>query len=555
MKDRRKFSAHNRSDTLKEMAEKKLDLLVIGGGITGAGIALDAASRGLSTGLIEKQDFGAGTSSRSTKLIHGGLRYLKQGEVKLVKEVGRERAILYRNAPHLVIPEKMLLPLVKGGTYGKLSTSVGLWVYDRLAGVVKDERRTILSKKETESLEPLLRKDILKGSGLYIEYRTDDARLTIEVMKTASSHGALCLNHAEATKFIYKDQKAIGVEATDLLTGEKKEIFAKKIVNATGPWVDRIRELDHSLYGKRLHLTKGVHLVVSQSRFPLRQAVYFDVPDGRMLFAIPRDGSTYIGTTDTNYQGNLEKPRVTQEDVTYLLDAVNNMFPTVRLTPNDITSSWAGLRPLIHEDGKSPSELSRKDEIFYSPSGLITIAGGKLTGFRKMAERVVDLVAKQLATEEGRRFPACFTDKIVLSGGDFAAPEQIPSYEKAQTNMAAQLGIREEQVHSLVGKYGTNTAKILEIAKKSFAESTDRNLEMVLLKAELRYGLQEEMAVTLSDFLIRRTGVLLFERASIGRLYPLLLEEMAHILQWNEQQTQMFLQDFEDEYFSAVQFN
>lgn len=555
MKDRRKFSAHNRSDTLKEMAEKKLDLLVIGGGITGAGIALDAASRGLSTGLVEKQDFGAGTSSRSTKLIHGGLRYLKQGEVKLVKEVGRERAILYRNAPHLVIPEKMLLPLVKGGTYGKLSTSVGLWIYDRLAGVIKEERRTILSKKETESLEPLLRKDILQGSGLYIEYRTDDARMTIEVMKTASSYGALCLNHAEATNFIYKDQKAIGVEVTDLLTGEKKEIFAKKIVNAAGPWVDRIRELDHSLYGKRLHLTKGVHLVVSQSRFPLRQAVYFDVPDGRMLFAIPRDGSTYIGTTDTNYQGSLEKPRVTQEDATYLLDAVNNMFPTVRLTPDDITSSWAGLRPLIHEDGKSPSELSRKDEIFYSPSGLITIAGGKLTGFRKMAERVVDLVAQQLAVEEGRRLPACFTDKIPLSGGDFAAPEQIPSYVKAQTNMAAQLGIQEEQVHSLVGKYGTNTAKILEIAKKSFAESTERNLEMVLLKAELRYGLQEEMAVTLSDFLIRRTGVLLFERESIGRLYPLLLEEMAQMLHWSQQQKQMFLQDFEDEYFSAVQFN
>lgn len=554
MKDRRKLSTHNRNDYLKEMAGKMLDLLVIGGGITGAGIALDAASRGLSTGLVEKQDFGAGTSSRSTKLIHGGLRYLKQGEVKLVKEVGRERAILYRNAPHLVIPEKMLLPLVKGGTYGKLSTSVGLWVYDRLAGVVKDERRTILSKKETESLEPLLRKDILKGSGLYIEYRTDDARLTIEVLKTASSYGALCLNHAEATKFIYKDQKAIGVEVTDLLTGEKKEIFAKKIVNAAGPWVDRIRELDHSLYGKRLHLTKGVHLVVSQSRFPLRQAVYFDVPDGRMLFAIPRDGSTYIGTTDTNYQGNLEKPRVTQGDVTYLLDAVNNMFPTIRLTPNDITSSWAGLRPLIHEDGKSPSELSRKDEIFYSPSGLITIAGGKLTGFRKMAERVVDLVAQQLAVEEGRRFPACFTDKIVLSGGDFAAPEEIPSYVKAQTDRTVQLGIQEKQVRYLVGKYGSNTATILEIAEKCFAESTERNLEMALLKAELRYGLQEEMAVTLSDFLIRRTGVLLFERESIGRLYPLLLEEMAHILQWSEQQKQMFLQDFEDEYFSAVHF-
>ncbi|BCJ85514.1 hypothetical protein skT53_04990 [Effusibacillus dendaii] len=234
------LSSFTRINKLQEMAQQRLDLLVRGGGITGAGLALDASSRGLTVGLVEKQDFAAGTSSRSTKLIHGGLRYLKQGELQLVKEVGRERAILYRNAPHIVILEKMLLPIVTNGTYGKLATSFALWLYDRLAGVKKEERRVMLSKQATEKQEPLLRKDILKGSGLYIEYRTDDARLVIEVIKTAAAYGALCANYAEATRFIYQDQKAIGVVVTELLSQTEYQIFARKIVNAAGPWVDQL---------------------------------------------------------------------------------------------------------------------------------------------------------------------------------------------------------------------------------------------------------------------------------------------------------------------------
>ncbi|MFC4768217.1 glycerol-3-phosphate dehydrogenase/oxidase [Effusibacillus consociatus] len=554
MKTERKLSSHNRKKDLAAMAAQQLDLLVIGGGITGAGIALDAASRGLNVGLVEKQDFGAGTSSRSTKLIHGGLRYLKQGEVNLVREVGRERAILYRNAPHIVIPEKMLLPLVEHGTYGKFATSIGLWVYDFLAGVKREERRVMLSKQETEEHEPLLRKDILKGSGLYIEYRTDDARLTIEVMKTAASYGALCVNYAEAARFLYQDQKAVGVEVTDLLTGEKHQLYAKKIVNAAGPWVDQLREKDKSLYGKRLHLTKGVHLVVPRHKLPLRQSIYFDVPDGRMIFAIPRDRSTYIGTTDTNYQGNLEKPRVTKEDVTYLLQAVNNMFPSVNLKETDITSSWAGLRPLIHEDGKSPSELSRKDEIFHSPSGLLTIAGGKLTGFRKMAERVVDLVVEQLQKEESRNFPGCTTDRIVLSGGHFSSPEQIPDYVKTLAARAQQHDVNEEHIRGLVGRYGTNAEKVVEKLAEYRSADSEKDPELLLLQAELWYCIEEEMAVNLNDFLIRRTGKLFFQRETLEPVYRILLEEMVKMLEWNEEQILAFLQQFEEEFRNAINF-
>lgn len=548
------FSAYGRRDQLKAMASETLDLLVIGGGITGAGIALDAISRGLRVGLVEKQDFAAGTSSRSTKLIHGGLRYLKQFEIKLVREVGRERAIVYKNAPHLVIPEQMLLPLVKGGTYSRFSTSFGLWLYDYLAGVNKDERRTMKNKEQTEELEPLLRKDILTGGGLYIEYRTDDARLTIEIMKTAFSFGAMAVNYTQATGFIYEQGKIAGAEVSDLLTGEAFNIYAKKVVNAAGPWADQLRDQDRSLYGKRLHLTKGVHLVIPRSRFPMRQAVYFDVPDGRMIFAIPRDGCTYLGTTDTNYTGSLERPVVTKEDVEYLLGAVNNMFPTVHLTAADICSSWAGLRPLIHEDGKSPSELSRKDEIFQAPSGLITIAGGKLTGYRKMAERVVDLVAAELQAAEQRVIKGCHTDQIVLSGGKFSSSSEIGQLAEQLTKDIGLYQIDMQQVNSLINRFGSNTAKVVETAKLLFEQFPDKDPAVMLAISELKYCIEEEMTVTLNDFLIRRTGRLFFERNSLPFLYLPILDTMAELLDWDEAEKERNLEEFERENLLAVTF-
>ena len=419
------FSARNRSLYLKTLQDETFDLLVIGGGITGAGIALDAAARGLKIGLIEKDDFASGTSSRSTKLIHGGLRYLKQLEFGIVREVGHERAILHKNAPHIVIPERMLLPIIDGGSLGKYSTSLGLYVYDRLAGVDKDERRNMLTKDETMRIEPLLNTEILKGGGMYVEYRSDDARLTIEVFKTAVSRGAICVNYVACKSLQYDENNKInGVLAHDVITNTEFTIKTKKIINACGPWVDEIREKDNSLKKKRLHLTKGIHIVVKKERIPLYQSTYFDVIDGRMIFAIPRGNKVYIGTTDTNYKQDKNYPFADIEDVTYLLNAVNHMFPSVNLSVTDIESSWAGLRPLIHEDGKSPSDLSRKDEIFISDSNLISIAGGKLTGFRKMAERSVNVVCKQLSKEENRIFQPCTTADIQLAGGDLQTEPQ-----------------------------------------------------------------------------------------------------------------------------------
>ena len=345
--------------------------------------------------LIEKNDFASGTSSKSTKLIHGGLRYLKQFDFWLVKEVGTERAIVHKIAPHLVIPEKMILPLIDGGTYGSWLTSIGLKIYDVLASVEGDDKRKMLDKEEALEKEPLLPSTILRGAGYYAEYRTDDARLTIEVLKTASQYNAQVLNYTKASEFIYKNKRIVGAKVTDGFTNESYSIKAKYVVNATGPWVDELRQVNNLKTGKRLHLTKGVHLVVAHEKLPVKQSVYFDVPDGRMMFAIPRGKVTYFGTTDTNFQKDKNTVETSIVDVSYLIEAVNNMFPEINLTIADIQSSWAGLRPLIHEEGKSASELSRKDEIFVSDTKLISIAGGKLTGYRKMAERIVDLVAKK----------------------------------------------------------------------------------------------------------------------------------------------------------------
>ncbi|NNK20210.1 MAG: FAD-dependent oxidoreductase, partial [Flavobacteriaceae bacterium] len=251
MKDPIPFSNLNRQTVTREIVETKFDLVVIGGGITGGGIALDAASRGLKVLLLEKGDFASGTSSKSTKLIHGGLRYLKQFDFWLVKEVGSERAIVHKLAPHLVLPEKMLLPLIEGGSYGKWLTSVGLKVYDILAQVSGDDKRKMLEKKEAMALEPLLPKKLVKGAGYYAEYRTDDARLTLENIKTSLQYGAKALNYAEVIDFIYKDEKVEGVKYKDILSGDTHDIKADHVINAAGPWVDELRSINHSKKGKR----------------------------------------------------------------------------------------------------------------------------------------------------------------------------------------------------------------------------------------------------------------------------------------------------------------
>ncbi len=508
------LASRDRINLLHKVHNQKYDLIIIGGGITGAGIALESAARGYKTLLLEKSDFSAGTSSRSTKLIHGGLRYLKQLEFGLVMETGRERAVAHRIAPYLVHPQKMLLPIYVNGNLSKSATSLALLVYDKLAGVNDNESRKMLNHSETLLAEPLLLSNGLKGSGIYYEYQTDDARLTMEVIKTAAKFGAECYNYVEAKSFIYNDQKNIsGISISDILSGNDYAVFADAVINATGPWVDKIRLLDEPIQGKTIHHTKGVHIVIDYNKLPIKQAIYFDVPqDKRMIFAIPRDGITYIGTTDTNYHADLEEPGITIEDVNYLIRAVNTVFNT-SIAITDIQSSWSGLRPLIHEEGKSPSELSRKDELFISKSGLISIAGGKLTSYRKMAERVVKLCIKN------KRISA---PKLAINSSNIALVGTQSNTQPTATNHTLH--------QSLYRRYGTASNGIIQQANK--IKSDDINCSYII--AELKYCLEHEAVINVSDFLVRRTGRLYFNIKEYLNYQNLIIRYMAEYFNWSE---------------------
>ncbi len=535
---------------LQSISSESFDLLIIGGGITGAGIALDATQRGLKVCLIEKKDYAFGTSSRSTKLIHGGLRYLKQMEFKIVHEVGTERSIVYHNALNLVRPEKMILPIVKEGSLSKTLTSIALWVYDFLGGVQKDERKKMLNKEEVLAIEPRLKKEDLLSGGLYYEYRTDDARLCMSNILTAINLGAQCYNYTEAKSFLYDDhKKIIGVEAQNSLNQSIHKIKAKVVVNAAGPWVDELRKKDHSLKGKKLQLTKGVHLVVPYHKLPIKHSLYFDTDDKRMIFCIPRQNITYIGTTDTIYNESIDNPTTSLKDVNYLLKQINNRFENLSLTKEDIISSWSGLRPLIYEEGKSASELSRKDEIFESESGLISMAGGKLTGYRLMAEHLVNKVMSKLALSP----KACATKHTVLLGSEFKDENELNNYIEQQWGACKQIAIPTDIITNWVYKYGRQTDVIIEKAYDIYR--TYQPQEYVAYAAELLYTIEFEQVASLSDFLVRRSGMLYFERDKIDMNF---IQAMQNIIQekvlLSEEMHQKNLDCFMDEWKSCIHF-
>ena len=548
------FSALKRSENLLKASFEHFDVIIIGGGITGAGIALDAASRGMKVLLLEKNDFAGGTSSKSTKLIHGGLRYLKQLEFGLVRSVGRERAIIHKLAKHIVKPVDMLLPIYKNGSLGKFTTSMALWVYDFLAGVDKDDKYKMLDSNATLKKEPLLNSNGLLGSALYKEYQTDDARLTIEVLKTAANFGALSVNYTLCENFIYDKQnknKISGVKFRDILQNKTYKASATKIINATGPWVDEIRLKDPAPDKKSLHLTKGVHIVINKNRLPVRQAVYFDVvEDNRMIFVIPRNNSIYIGTTDTDYTGDKNIIEVTAQDAAYLLKAVNNVFPDASLQVQDIISSWAGLRPLIHEEGKSPSELSRKDEIFVADSGLISIAGGKLTGYRKMAEKVVNKIVKDIEKINSTKYAKCKTATIPLNGSLINMP--MEEYIQRRAGEAVQINLTVNDITYLVNTYGSDTEKIIELAYKHYQQLPDK--ADILIYAEILYSIHEEMTNNISDFVIRRTGRLYFDKANLGNEYEKMNDIISEILNSSVSEKKDNLLFFEEVFSRASEF-
>jgi glycerol-3-phosphate dehydrogenase len=544
------FSSLDRGLIINSLEKEEHDLLIIGGGITGAGIALDAASRGMKVALVEMQDFAAGTSSRSTKLIHGGLRYLKQLEIKMVADVGKERAIVYENGPHVTTPISMLLPIYEGGSLGRFSTSIGLRVYDILAGVKRNERRIILSREEVLTKVPLLRREGLIGGGYYVEYRTDDARLTIEVLKKSITYGAKAINYLKVQELLYERGIVIGVRAIDELSGSEHQIYARKVVNATGPWVDSIRNIDRSKDGKFLSLTKGTHLAFDEKILPISQAIYFDTEDGRMVFAIPRHGKVYVGTTDTLYEGDTNNPKVTDEDRDYIVNAIKYMFPNLNITHKDIESSWAGLRPLIHQNGKSPSEISRKDEIWESPSGLITIAGGKLTGYRKMAEMIVNMVNRKFQKEGYKSYPPSQTKSIPISGGDIGELISFDRFVRGKIDKGKEFGLSSLDAEWLAKRYGSNVDNLFEIIQLSIQDTDSYEIPPAIL-AQIKYSIAEEMTVKPVDFFIRRTGALYFDIQWVNQWKEKIIAWMGKQFNWSTEEKGKYTDELEKEIKAA----
>lgn len=526
------LSAKLRAQYLQDMERGKLDVLVIGGGITGAGIAWDASCRGMTVGLVEMNDFASGTSGKSAKVIHGGLIYLRQGKLRMVRESCTERALLRRCAPHLVKPLPVLLPIYKHQPSGYLASSIRLYAYDRLAGAKASRRGRMYRREQTLSLENLLNSDALKGAAYCREYRADDARLTIEVLKAARMKGALMVNYAKVLGFIYRGGRIAGVHVEDRLSGIRYPILARQIVNAAGPWADQVRQMDNLLASEQLQLTKGVHLVVDYNKLPVRQAVCFEGPGGRRVLVIPKDSKTCIGMTGTPFEGGVGTPDITDEDKRYLMGAVNGLFPGIRLEHGDIESGWCGLSAMFKPENRQSPDMTGKDGILISESGLITARPGNLTGFRKRAMSVVDLVAKHIQDEDGTIYPPCMTDRTPISGGDLNGLT-YKRFKEMMVEQGALQGIGADPMRRLIARYGSNAKKLLDIYRASSAEEKD---EYKLLRAELIYSIEHEMTVAAEDFLLRRTGWVWFERETAERMIAPVMEIMGELLDWDEEE-------------------
>ena len=485
------------------MVTGPLDLLVVGGGITGAGIARDAAMRGIRTAVIEKGDFGSGTSSESSKLVHGGLRYLEMGDLGLVFEACRERRTLLRIAPHLVRPQPFLFPVHQGSRVGYWKLAAGLTLYDLLALFRNVGRHRMLRRRATLRLEPHLKGAGLKGAGYYYDARCDDARLTLATVRSAHQHGALAANYVELDDFERPDGQVCGARVTDRMSADTYTIRASVVVNATGPWSDDLRARTGG--APALNRSKGVHVVVPRHRLGIGEhAITMLSPiDGRVMFAIPWRDLAYVGTTDTEDDVEPDGIRATADDVVYLLRSANAMFPAARLGPDDVVSTWAGVRPLARSRRPvapgSPSAISREHRIIEDDNGLISVVGGKLTTYRAMGAEVVNHVARRLHAVDGRRLPrSARTAREPLPGGE------VTDLEILATELVRS-GFSREVAEHLVGAYGTEAAAVARIAESDPGWAAPIVGGHPAIRAELVHAIRREMAMTLGDLMMRRT--------------------------------------------------
>ncbi len=518
------------------------DLVIVGGGITGAGIARDAAHRGLRAVVVEKRDFGSGTSSKSSKLVHGGLRYLEQGELKLVFEGTNERALQMRKAPHLVRPVPFLFPVYKNARRGLEVVNIGLWIYDALAMFRSHKLHNTYRGAKVRALEPALRTDGLVGGIEYYDCLTDDARLVLENVLDARTLGAEALSYTRATSLVRDEVgRVCGVRVKDELTGAERELRTRCVVMAAGPWTDRLLgDLGVDFGRKLIAPTKGVHIVVDHAKLPVQRAITMTTRDRRVFFCIPWVERTVVGTTDTYFDGDPEDVAADLADVQYLCDAANGYFPDAKLGPDDVISTWAGLRPLIAPDHTArASDVSREHEVFVRDDGIIVIAGGKLTTYRRMAKEACDRAVDWLmdrgdAALEGRTIKKCRTKHRSLPGAQGMEQHSQKGVQAIAARLADLAGIDARVAEHLSQTYGMRAESVALRGLSDKSLLTRINADLPYVWAEVDHAVETDLARTVEDVLVRRIPLCLRGRDQGLDVADTIAARMAAKLGWSD---------------------
>jgi glycerol-3-phosphate dehydrogenase len=526
------------------LSETQFDLVVIGGGINGAATAREAALRGMKVALVEARDFASGTSSRSSKLIHGGLRYLEQFDFKLVHESRTERRILQRMAPHLAHPLPFVLPIYRGDPYTPLKIRAGLTIYDLLGNLGREDRHRMLSAKEALRLIPPLRSDGLRAAALYYDSETDDARLTIENVIDAAERGAVVANYTEIRALsISADalgRRVVSAEARDGFTGRRYEISGRFWVNATGPWVDHVRALLPGFDGSRtIRLTRGTHLILPAVD-PDHALFAAILPGNRIFLMLPWQGYALLGTTDTDFEGDPAAVRPDRSDVEYLLGAVNRVLREP-LQTSDVRGSFAGLRALAIEPGRSPSENTREYRFHEEPAikNFVSICGGKLTTARALGEKLVDQVAARL----GFSSPGALSSReLPLPGGDTGP--FTPFAEAASDQAEREFRLPHSLAKRIVETYGSRWRKVLEPIREDESLAEPLPGTPTLLAAEVKFALEHEMAMNVEDFLLRRSGLNWLAACMTREAAPAVAEICARHFGWSAERRDAALDGF-----------
>ena len=494
------------------------DIVVIGGGITGAGVARDAALRGLKVALFEKGDYASGTSSKSSKLVHGGLRYLEHGEIGLVFESVSERGIQIRVAPHLVRPLPFLIPIYQGLRPGLETMNLGLWVYESLA-LFRAPRlhKTFRGARAALGLEPALRADGLRGAIEYYDCNTDDARLVLENALDARALGADCYTYTEVTRFERRgDGRITSVWVRDRLTGETRSVTARAVVLAAGAWTDEmINRFEIPIGRPLLRRTKGVHIVVPRERLPLARAITLVSPvDHRVMFAIPWRERTVLGTTDTDFTGTADGVAADADDIKYLCDSANGVFPGAALQPSDVIATWAGLRPLIAAPPDvDEGAVSREHEVFSRNDGLVIVAGGKLTTYRRMARQVVNETLKLLdQLGEPVAVQRVSTKGRPLPGAEGLVRADLEGVAAVGRQLMADYQLDVDTATHLCGVYGTRAFPIAARIANDASLGQRIDPELPHVWAEIEFAVEHDLARTVEDVLARRVPLLLISR-------------------------------------------